>query len=499
MEICAYVFEMSPKPWKRKHRKSGNNQKVSPEIKKQKTLVDFTCSDKGIHSLKMAEKLCANKGKTKTDSVTSNSNIEAKLDFIIEKIKPIDEMSQNMKMLTEKFATLEKRVGEQESRINDVEKSLEISNATIVKVKTDLHTLSEETKSKGGECYNNNLWKVRCDSLESSLTRLEEYSRRENIIFEGLKESQNENCFEVIFDLLTEKLLIQDARKRIQFSRVHRVGKKKTLTFAGAVSEHPKPRPIIARVINYAHKEEIMSRRSLLSSKASNEQLEEGSTHKIWINHDYTDNVRLARRILAPVLKIAKQKDKDSYITGDKLYYKGQKYSLDEISKLDLDTAALSMVMSGEHVAFYGRFSPLSNFHPAVFDIEGVTYNCVEQYYQAQRAIFAKRRDIVQKILLAKDPVNMKSLGDQLKSSNTEWYTTQAVQVMRTGLSAKFSKPYFKQFLFRTEQRRIIEANKYDQFWSCGLSSSDPKIKDINKWPGKNQLGKLLMELRSNL
>ena len=241
-----------------------------------------------------------------------------------------------------------------------------------------------------------------------------------------------------------------------------------------------------------------MSRRSLLSSKASNEQLEEGSTHKIWINHDYTDNVRLARRILAPVLKIAKQKDKDSYITGDKLYYKGQKYSLDEISKLDLDTAALSMVMSGEHVTFYGRFSPLSNFHPAVFDVEGVTYNCVEQYYQAQRAIFAKRRDIVQKILLAKDPVNMKSLGDQLKSSNTEWYTTQAVQVMRTGLSAKFSKPYFKQFLVRTEQRRIIEANKYDQFWSCGLSSSDPKIKDINKWPGKNQLGKLLMELRSN-
>ena len=172
---------------------------------------------------------------------------------------------------------------------------------------------------------------------------------------------------------------------------------------------------------------------------------------------------------------------------------------LDELGKLDLDTAALSMVMTGEYVAFYGRFSPLSNFHPAVFEIDGITYSCVEQYYQAQRALFSNRRDIMQKILLAKDPVNMKNLGDQLKASNPEWYTARATQVMHAGLSAKFSKPYFKQFLFRTEQRRIIEANKYDQFWSCGLSSSDPKMKDINKWPGKNNLGNLLMKIRSSM
>ena len=489
---------MSSKAWKRKHRKSGSKtQKVSPEIKKQKTLVDYTYKNKNTHGLKMAENLCASNNKTNTESMSlpPGSNIEAKLDFIIKQIEPIEGMNQNLKFLTEKIVTLEKRIDNHDSRIDNLEKSIEISNATIVTAKEDMKSLREEKHVEGG----NILLKMRCEMLESSLRKLEEYSRRENIMFEGLAESHNENCFEVIFDVLTEKLLIADARKRIQFSRVHRVGKKKSMSFAGAVSLAPKPRPIIARVINHAHKEEIMSRRSLLSSRTPGDESANSSARKIWINHDYTDDVRLARRILAPVLKIAKQKDKDAYITVDKLCYRGHRYSLDELGKLDLDTAALSMVMTGEYVAFYGRFSPLSNFHPAVFEIDGITYSCVEQYYQAQRALFSNRRDIMQKILLAKDPVNMKNLGDQLKASNPEWYTARATQVMHAGLSAKFSKPYFKQFLFRTEQRRIIEANKYDQFWSCGLSSSDPKMKDINKWPGKNNLGNLLMKIRSSM
>ena len=83
--------EMSAQSWKRKYRKSGNNQKVSPETKKQKKLLNFTSSDKAKGSLKMAEKL--NSCKPRSESQSSNSNIESKLDLILDKIKPIDEMS----------------------------------------------------------------------------------------------------------------------------------------------------------------------------------------------------------------------------------------------------------------------------------------------------------------------------------------------------------------------------------------------------------------------
>ena len=246
---------MSSKPWKRKHRKSGNNQKISPEIKKQKTLTSFTCSDKATCSVKMAEKLNTNaekKGKAKSDIQAPNSGMESKLDFIIERIKPIDDMSRDLKTLTEKLGTLEQKLGDQESKIGQVKASIEMTDNMVANIKTDVDRLCEESKSKQVEHEFSNLWKVRCNQLELSLRKQEEYSRRNNIIFEGVLESPNETCSELVYDILTERMLIQDARTRIQFTQVHRIGKKRS--FAGAVANPSKARPIITRVINYSHK-----------------------------------------------------------------------------------------------------------------------------------------------------------------------------------------------------------------------------------------------------
>ena len=343
----------------------------------------------------------------------------------------------------------------------------------------------------------NSLWKARCEALEDSVIKMELHSRKDNIIFDGVSESDNENCADIIYDLLTEKLLIDNARNRIQFSRIHRIGKKKLLSYAGVTSSNMKPRPIIARVIHHDHKEEIMSRRRLLAEPPSDGEQAPGT--KIWINHDLPESLRRAKRIWSPVLKMAKEKDKQSRIVGDKLSFKGQLYGTHDLSKLDLDIASLSMSMTSANVVFYGRYCPLSNFHPVFFAIDGVAFNCVEQYYQFQRALFARRRDIADQILLCKDPVKMKNLGDQLKTANSEWYDERAIVVMRHGLLAKFSKPQFKSFLLQLDERKIIEANKFDKFWSCGVSSNDPRINDSGSWPGRNTLGKLLMDIRAEI
>ena len=57
------------------------------------------------------------------------------------------------------------------------------------------------------------------------------------------------------------------------------------------------------------------------------------------------ENIRKARRTLAPVLKMAKQRDQNSYIAGDKLHYKGRLFSLYDLEKLDFDVPPLSMDM----------------------------------------------------------------------------------------------------------------------------------------------------------
>ena len=92
----------------------------------------------------------------------------------------------------------------------------------------------------------------------------------------------------------------------------------------------------------------------------------------------------------------------------------------------------------------------------------------------------------------------MKPLGDQLKSADSTWQESQAVILMGKRLEVKFSKPLFKSFLKDTEQRILIEANKFDRYWSSGISVKDPTINNSNSWPGKNTLGELIIDLRSS-
>ena len=71
---------------------------------------------------------------------------------------------------------------------------------------------------------------------------------------------------------------------------------------------------------------------------------------------------------------------------------------------------------------------------------------------------------------------------------------------MRTALKAKFIQhPDLKTKLLETGTRSIGEASARDKYWSIGTSADTAKAKDPSKWPGKNVLGNMLMELRKEL
>ena len=53
-------------------------------------------------------------------------------------------------------------------------------------------------------------------------------------------------------------------------------------------------------------------------------------------------------------------------------------------------------------------------------------------------------------------------------------------------------------FLKMTGETSLIEARKDDKFWGAGVAHSDPQIK-LDKYPGKNKLGKILMDIRAKL
>ena len=108
------------------------------------------------------------------------------------------------------------------------------------------------------------------DNLKKQLQHLysESYSRRENLKFIGIVENttdstnnwnaaksidslQSENTKDVLFKFLEDELNITDARKRIEFQRVHRLGKPRS---------SGDPGPIIARFLRYQDREEVMQK-----------------------------------------------------------------------------------------------------------------------------------------------------------------------------------------------------------------------------------------------
>ena len=160
----------------------------------------------------------------------------------------------------------------------------------------------------------------------------------------------------------------------------------------GSAMVSSKPRPILARVIMYSDKDKIMARRMLLGS--SEEERLQGKNH-IWINNDYSDTVRQARRSMAPISKLARYKDKNAALINDKLLYKGKKCSIDGVT-LDLDTASVCMKTTRQSIAVYGRFAPFSNFFPVELKIDKKIYTCVEQFYQSERALYDDHQDLSQ-------------------------------------------------------------------------------------------------------
>ena len=90
--------------------------------------------------------------------------------------------------------------------------------------------------------------------------------------------------------------------------------------------------------------------------------------------------------------------------------------------------------------------------------------------------------------------------GKKIKNFEETAWAEKSEGVMRTALKAKFTQhPELRKKLLDTKERPIGEADPRDKEWSIGTGADTAKAKNPEKWPGKNKLGKLLMELRGEL
>lgn len=144
-------------------------------------------------------------------------------------------------------------------------------------------------------------------------------------------------------------------------------------------------------------------------------------------------------------------------------------------------------LMNVVEIDFYSRKSEygwLSNFWRCPIFIDGSPYSYPtnEHYYQSEKA---KDKKIKCWIRGAPTPYAAMLAGRSLRSHEiVDNWDNKKVEVMLTGLRAKFKNPELRQLLLNTGNAILHEDSPTDLFWGK---------------KGKDMLGKLLMQVRDEI
>ena len=93
------------------------------------------------------------------------------------------------------------------------------------------------------------------------------------------------------------------------------------------------------------------------------------------------------------------------------------------------------------------------------------------------------------------DAGKMKAFSHQIKGLDEAKWRSQAKAVMQKACYLKFSQNEELKKKLLSSLGALVEANRRDKFFSCGLSLSNPNILEKNKWERENVLGEVLTSL----
>lgn len=147
-------------------------------------------------------------------------------------------------------------------------------------------------------------------------------------------------------------------------------------------------------------------------------------------------------------------------------------------------------------VAFYTTkefpYGCFSNFFRSPIELDGKEWPTSEHYYQAQKATSFGDRESIRN---ASTPKEAARLGRTLKEIRSDWDQVK-YNIMKIAVRAKFTQhEKLRNVLLSTGDKILVE-------WTEGTELHDSiwgNARDKEGNPGKNLLGKALMEIRTEL
>ena len=501
MQLCAFQKRMASN--KNSQASSSSENPLSPIVlQKQQGKIDefFIKKPNGTGEENKSGREIA--GDLASPQTEDDKTIKDMLKDIMGQLKPMNEMNVKLDQILKDVTQLKVDVKKNKTDIGGLKSSLECTQRTVGDLQMDVNVLRKNASSVEQFVVKEKVLHTQIKTLEKKVTDMETYSRRENLIFYGIPEKQNEDLLEVIMCVIVDRLQIKDARQRIRIVRAHRTGK--------STSRKGTIRPILVRFHYFPHAIEVFGKRACLKGDSRKEPTEgaqqlcdgrrlSGSSNGpvcSGISQDFPASIANKRFQLKQVLKLAKVLDDHATLRADKLVVKGTEYSIQECYKIkDIDIHSIGTQTKANAVLFHGRFSPFSNFYPCLFNHEGVEYQSMEQFYQHRKALHFNKGLLATQILLTDDPVEVKHLGASVYEGT--WNDSTALATMTIGLRCKFQQnAVLAKLLMDTGGKQLIECNVHDDFWGNGLHIRDKKVL---KGKGKNHLGQCLMKVREEL
>jgi hypothetical protein len=227
----------------------------------------------------------------------------------------------------------------------------------------------------------NALLKSKLTSLETRLNNLEDYGRRENLIFDGIAEKRKETYIDTAREIykILEYMKLPHYEK-IKLDACHRFGRP----------DHNGSRRIIVRFNWRFDRTRIWENRSSLKGTG------------VYISEDFSAQTEQSRQKLLPAMKAARAQNAKAHIKGKTLIVDGEKFNQHELHKLS-KRFMISTKSDDKSLAFFGRDAIFSNFHKANFTVDNIDYSCTEQYYQTNKAESVHADNIAAKIMSCKE------------------------------------------------------------------------------------------------
>lgn len=144
--------------------------------------------------------------------------------------------------------------------------------------------------------------------------------------------------------------------------------------------------------------------------------------------------------------------------------------------------------------------SCLSQWWMCRFTVDGVSYCCAEQYMMAQKARMFGDAMMLEAIMDASQPKQMKAFGRSVRDFDKARWDEACFALVREGNLAKFGQNgELRAYLASTKGSILVEASPRDRIWGIGMGRQNPGAQNPMEWRGRNLLGFALTQAREQL